>query len=339
MRLTRFYPVTLFLALSLTVMFVERLVVRSTSFTQHPDIFSLAVTVDIAIGLPLLYYFLLVRKKYAAKGTLIPVFILSVVAANMILPDKYHSYINYVELLLPVVEFIILVLLILKIRKWRMLFRQAGQTELCFNDKVEIVAREELGDSMPVRLLAAEVSLFYYALTGWFKVFKSRPGTIAFSYHRKKGFSALMGVLLFLVIVETTVMHMAIRLWSPLLAWILTGVSIYSFLWLVGDLQAIRLQPIVLNRDNLFLRTGMRWRVNIPISNIAGIQEGTSLREKNDSYLRMTVYGEPNYTIHLKNAMKVSGLLGMQRDVQQIGIFIDEERKFLKEMNRRRECL
>lgn len=64
---------------------------------------------------------------------------------------------------------------------------------------------------------------------------RSSPRDRAFTYHRKSLYPALFLVVLLLIIVETLALHLLIQRWSPGIAWLLTGLSLYSIFWIIGD--------------------------------------------------------------------------------------------------------
>jgi hypothetical protein len=92
--------------------------------------------------------------------------------------------------------------------------------------------------------LAYEISLIWLALFGWRRRHDAPPES-SFSYHRNSGYVHFAIAILIALVIETFAVHFLLRLWSPVAAWILTAISIYSGFWIVGDLQAARLRPIV----------------------------------------------------------------------------------------------
>ena len=120
-------------------------------------------------------------------------------------------------------------------------------------DAVAGSVRAVLGDTPLVSWLVTEMTLLFYALLGWSREFRPRAGQQSFSYHRRNHYGTLLAVLLCLLPIETAVVHVAVALVSPLAAWIVTGLSLYGALWLLGDYQGCRLHPIVLQEGVLHL--------------------------------------------------------------------------------------
>ncbi len=93
--------------------------------------------------------------------------------------------------------------------------------------------------------------------------------------HRHTGWLLYLGVVLVLVLVEGAVVHLLLAIFaSPLAAWVVTGLTAYSALWLVGDAHALRHGGVVVAADGLDLRIGVRWTGVVPWSAIRAIACG-----------------------------------------------------------------
>lgn len=336
MTLTRRNSLICFASLCLVNVLVQMLVVKSARFAQYPRLFSHSVTVDIVILIPLLYYIFVVRKKIASPGTIAFVVILSAAAAYSILPSGHRLHLNYLKILLPAFELVVFSIAFLRVRKVLKEYNKTKQAVVYFSDALEAVLKKELGNSRLVSIVFTELSLFYYAFAGWFKTFKTnKPGVVFFTYHRKTGFTALSVVMIFVFIVEIVVLHLIVRIWSAPLAWVLTVLGIYAFLWFVGLIPAVRLQPIALDRDRIYIRTGLLWRVTVPLSNIAAVERVTSFDSKKGGHFRISVLGAVNFALDMKGPVIVTGPFGIQKEVRRIGIFIDDAELFVEEMSNR----
>jgi len=141
-------------------------------------------------------------------------------------------------------------------------------------------------------------------------------------------------VFLLLMIVETIGLHLLIQHWSPLVAWILTGLNIYNVFWIIGDFNALRLHPIVLAGETLHLRSGLRWRATVPVPDIMDVQRPKLNDAKSRDYLSFARAGEAQMVIVLKQPVRISGLFGITRTVSRIGLFVDDPRAFRGELDR-----
>ena len=73
------------------------------------------------------------------------------------------------------------------------------------------------------------------------------------------------------LVAETIALHFLVARWSEVAAWVLTGVSVYGAVWLVGDYRACVARRIEVTEESLRLRLGLRWEAEIPYSAIAEI--------------------------------------------------------------------
>ncbi len=311
-------------------------IVGSPHFTKNPDVLALAVTVDMVIILPAFFYFWIVRKRRLATLAFVPVFILAIVIAGIILPAAQQTYLDLVKKLIPLLEVLVLGFLIIKIRAIIRHYRASKVTAIYSTDALAASFQHVLGASTPANILVTELLLLYLAFGGWFKKFTSRaPEHAIFSYHRRVGYTTITCVVALILLVETTALHILLQRWSALAAWIFTGLSLYSLLWLIGDYHAIRLHPLVLDETHLHLRIGMRWRATIPLSGIAEIQN-LSRREKSvDDYVSVALFGSPRLVMALRQPITIKGLFGIQKETWRLALTIDDEKRFRQELNGR----
>lgn len=328
----------LFAILGLAICATEMWIVHSTYFLQNPSVLSLAITLDIVIGLPVLYYIFIVRQRRIPAITLVPVLVLAIVIASFILPAAQQSLLDFIKKFIPLFELVVLGFIVVKIRTIVKHYHQAKLTEIYFTDALAASLERTFGALPIVPILVTEFALLYYAWGGWFKQFKSWDSShLTFSYHRKNGYGAILGALVLILLVETTALHILLQQWSTLAAWIFTGFSIYSLFWLIGDYHAQRLHPIVLSKTHLHLSAGLRWRASIPFSDISAIQNAKPRENKDADYMSLTIFGQPRLVIGLKQPVLVTGLFGIKKKAQRIGLAVDDERQFREALRKRIE--
>jgi hypothetical protein len=336
MRFVLDFRLVTFVSLATLVFATAAWIVSSPHFTQNPDALALAVTMDMVIILPAVFYFWIVRKRRLPTLAFVPAFILAIVIAGIILPAAQQTYLDLVKKFIPLLEVLVLGFLVIKIRAINQHYRANKMTAIYSTEALAASFQRVLGASRPTNILVAELLLLYHAFGGWFKKFTSRdPEQAVFSYHRRVGYTAIMCVVTLILLVETTALHLLLLRWSALAAWIFTGLSLYSLLWLIGDYHAIRLHPIVLDETHLHLRIGMRWRATIPLNDIAEIQN-PSRREKNTTdCVSLALFGSPRLVMALRQPVKIKGLFGIQKETRRLALTIDDEKRFQQELNER----
>lgn len=322
----------LFLAIVAALLAIETWIVGRAEFPSQPGVVSLAVTLDIVLGVPLLFYLLVVRRHRLPIIALAPMFLLSLVIAGRILPPPQHVYLNWIELAVPLVELAVLAVVTFKLRQMVGHYRRLRPAYAYFPETLEASLRATVPAFSPLvaNLFVAEVSLLGFGLAGWLRRppqgSQDRP---RFSYHRQGGYAPLLGFIAFLVLLETATAHLLLARWSETAAWVLTALSIYSLIWLFGDFHASRLQPIVLGDAHLHLRTGMRWRVDIPWQQITAVGKISQADKRAPGYLNLSAMGEPRLAVRLAQPVPVHGLLGRTRIASLIGLSLDDEAAFI----------
>jgi hypothetical protein len=169
-------------------------------------------------------------------------------------------------------------------------------------------------------ILTGELVAIALALTGWFR--RPRPG---FSMHRRKNWMMIVGLLMLIMIGGTVGDHLIVSHWSSIAAWVVTGLTLYGALWLLGDAHALRLYPLRLHGDELLIEIGLRWRVRLPRAAIVRITPCESVPE---DALRAVIL-EPTALIELAAPVTVGGPFGIQRRADRIAITVDDVDGFI----------
>jgi hypothetical protein len=158
------------------------------------------------------------------------------------------------------------------------------------------------------------------ALTGWF-----RRAPEGFSMHRRTSYLAVMGVFCFLIVVESGAAHLVLASFSATAAWVATGLSLYTLLWMIGDAHAVRLSPLRLTPEGLLIERGRRWRVLVPWADLA---EATPIESRVDGALDLSLLG-PNVLLTLRTPALARGPLGITRSAARLTLSIDDRDAFL----------
>lgn len=295
----------------------------SRAAAVHPAI-ALAITLDLLVGLPFLYYVLLVRPKAVPAGTQIGAFIAAALIGRLVLPPAMRGYANSVLALATALELLVFVLVVWKIKRMIGHYRRLRPQMVYPGDTLSASMAAAGFPRRLAAIVATEAMLVWSVLFGWFSAFHPQADQRSFAYHRRSGYGAVLSVLAFGLIGETAGVHLLVSHWSPLAAWILSGLSIYTLLWLIGDFQAMRLNPIVLTATTLHLRTGMRWRVEIPREAIRSIRRATAADRRQPGYLDLAPLGNAGWIVEVERPLAANGLFGMSRSATAFGISMDE---------------
>lgn len=299
---------------------VEFTVVRSAIFAREPALLSLAVTFDLLVILPLLYYGLVVRRGRAPVLTLVPVLFASAGLAHLILPPSGRTHLARVEALLPFAEFALLPFAVLRARAVVRVYADARPSALDAADALHEAFARASGAPRLGAFFASELTVVFYALCGPF--LRSPPdSTQRRSFAAASGLGGLVFGTLVLLASEGLAFHLFIERFSPAAAWVLTSLSAYTALWLVADYELVRLRPVALTSDLLRVRVGARWRVDIERMLIIAL-EGPP--REGDGALDLSTSGAPTCTLVLARAAEVKGPFGITRTASRLALQVDD---------------
>ena len=193
-------------------------------------------------------------------------------------------------------------------------------------DRLEGALSAEFRSRRLAAILATEAAAVAYAVGSW----RKPTPTDGFSTYRERSYLVLVGVFSFLVIVETAGVHLALTYLSTTVAWVMTALSAYALLWIVGDTQAVRLQPVRLADEGLAVARGLRWRAEVPYAAIASAEPAEGAPT---TALRFGPIGT-NVVLSLSEPVVARGLFGRRRETREIALTIDGREAFLAELGR-----
>ena len=328
------YPLIPFVFLAAVVITVSYIVLNSAAFARQPDLLAMASTIDLTLIIPGLY-FLCIRKTKIPKVTVVPVIVLSIVLASALIPGEYHQTLEIVKYLIPFIELFVMGFVIYNVRKTVKAYNRSKKlgSHPGFLETIQSATIQAFGKSPLANALATEISLFHYAILGWGKQ-KEYLGGERFTYHKESGYYMLLAVVAFALPAETAIFHLLLVQWSNVAAWILTGLSIYSIFFVLGDFNAIRKRPIELVEEGLKMRLGLRWNVTIPYDQIEKVELRIPDKEK-EEFADFKLFGESNVVIDLSTEQEAKGLYGLKKRFTKMALNMDDKAGFKTALEQR----
>ncbi|EAY28560.1 hypothetical protein [Microscilla marina] len=312
------------------------LVLSNTPWLALHQTLATGITYDLVLIAPFIY-FLLIRQSPIPTTTVVPFFGLMLLLATYMLPVHQQQHLQMIKhFVLPVVELVVLGVVVYKIRKVSKRYKQNVATSYDFFTAL----KEALTILFPPRaseIIAVEFGVIYYGFIAW----KKRPlKSNEFSYHRKSGTVLLLGVFVFMLIVETFILHILLEQWSLVAAWILTGLGIYSLLQLIGFARSLSKRPTVICPDELRLHYGILSETTIALAEIAAVQTlpQTHKITYNDEARSLSPLGEmekPNVMIRLRTQGELVTLYGFRRSYRTLYLHLDTPQEFTNQINHR----
>jgi len=293
---------------------------------------SYAITLDLIFTIPIVY-FLLIRKTQIPKGTTVPFLILGVVVASYIIPKEHQTIINFTkQFLIPVIEISIFTLVVLKVRKVYKNFQGAKSDTPDFMTTLRVAVAEILPKKV-IEPFVLEIAIIYYCFFAWKKTTLHNN---AFTYHKRSDLALVFGVFIGLILVETFTFHILIERWSPIVAWIGTGLSLYSMVQIIGIIKSASRRPIIMENEKVILRFGIMSETEIAYEDIKRVE--LSQRTISNNPLAKKLGSEltsHNVVIYLKKENTLHGLFGIKNDFNILSLFVDDHKKFKEEIDQR----
>ncbi|MDB5005550.1 MAG: hypothetical protein JWQ34_3775 [Mucilaginibacter sp.] len=298
------------------------------------DLTATAFLIDITITFPVIYYFLVIRPNKLKKWRLVFVFTCCCGVAYLILPAHQRHYIVQLRKLTVCLELGVVIYGITQVRKIRAAFNrlQAGFTDTAFNFNKSMT--EVLGTNPVVKFLSTELTILYFGLFWWRKQKPFSADVRSFSIYKESGYAALFGVILAVCVIEVVAFHLFLMHYSNIAAVILTVLSIYSIIFIIGDFSAIVKSPVIITQDQLLLRTGLRWRALINKTDIASVEKIRDSYEPGENCFKGGIMkGSVNVLITFNNPVLIERLYRKSIYATQIILCVDEAERFIGRVN------
>ena len=308
------------------------ILIRSDYYGVHHVSLRVPIVLDFVITAPFIY-FLFIRKKAIPRYTVASVLIIGVIIASIYLPlEDQDLLIQIRKWVVPILEIGILSLVGWKIFN---LIRQSKKSRFTHSDFYDSIlhASQQVFPGTPGLVLASEISMMYYLICGWKpKILRANE----FSYHKKSGSGIIYGTLLFVFAIEAWVVHFMVMRWNPIVAWILTGITVYGILQFLALLASLKQRPIILDAPEKTLKVnyGFMLSVNIPLASIESIEKTSRTPRDPKGFLKTFPLESHNVIIHFKDEITFHMMYGRKKEAQCIGLFLDERELFVNHISR-----
>ena len=323
----RLRPLLLFAGLALAIVATEHAITTRPIFYQHPAL-PVAVVFDLLVVLPALFYWLVLRRYGLPTSTLGAAVGVCLALAFWLLPADRQQPLRALAFLPTLLEGAALLTAAARARRlWRAY--RAARSQLGRGPSLGLALEQVLGQ--PGVFLVAEATMLRYAVLGWWAPVEVHPAHAVFSGHRESGFVTLMVAVGFLVLIETTSVHLVVGHWYPVAANWLTLLSGYTVLLLVAHIHAVRLCPLLLEPQALVVRVGFVWQVAVSRTAVVA----TAIREApapapdmlNAAKVLLT---SPNVLLTFAAPVVVAGPYGTSRTVRRLALHLDRPQELLR---------
>ncbi|UDK97411.1 beta-carotene 15,15'-monooxygenase [Lysinibacillus sphaericus] len=176
-----------------------------------------------------------------------------------------------------------------------------------------------------IQMLCTDLLVLYYGFASWKR--KERAGL---TLHKNSSYIAFQIMMIHAIVIETIGIHWWLHEKSMLLSILLLIINIYSVLFFIADMQAIRLNPIYATSDSLYLSLGLMKRATIRFDAIAKVEENPELLKEKLSKDTIDFiardFGEayPHMILQMKEPVEVTFMLGLKKRYNKVAIKVDQ---------------
>lgn len=185
---------------------------------------------------------------------------------------------------------------------------------------------EKIKPNPLVAVILSEALMFYYALFTWRKKAIDDPSAI--SLHKNTSAIAFYIMMIHAIVIETLGIHWWLHDKSPILSIVLLILNIYSVLYFIGEIQAIRLNPLTIKNGVLNVSLGLSKRMTIPLDSIQEIRWDDAVSKDALRFLASDfVEPEPQVIINFKTPQPAILFMGRTKNFSQIALKVDDPEK------------
>ena len=300
---------------------------------DEPNFVVIGSILDLAVVAPLM--FLAWMRKWSWKNIILSM-AAGLVLVRFLIPMKYltpFEKITWVGFAVEAVFILLEIFILLTIFKnMPTIIRSVRESELPVVFSFSAAVREQAREHPIVKVLLAEMLVCYYAFASWRK--KPAIGANDFTLHHNSSFTAFRVMLIHALVLETIAIHWMLYEKYFLLAMILLVVDVYTVIFFLADMQAVRLNPLKVTNEGLYISFGIMKRIEMKWSDIEEIIEDNEMLQKKRSkdtinfIARDFEVTHPTVILKLKSPVEATLLMGLSRRYEKVAIKVDNPAPF-----------
>lgn len=188
-----------------------------------------------------------------------------------------------------------------------------------------------------LRLLETELLTLYYAFLAKFETNNLFYNDTTFGYTDS---SHARDVYLFVALSQLPFLpfiHIFLEFKKgPGLAWAITLLTVWSVIWYLAQVEAVKFRRIRLGKRYLRYRFGLMWKADIPLDNILSVRLIDVAEPLKDKDLFLSPLGSTkNVLLEFKDLILFSGAYGLNKRKTKAAISLDNPAYFLSQLELR----
>ncbi|NEW02576.1 beta-carotene 15,15'-monooxygenase [Bacillus megaterium] len=290
---------------------------------------------DLSLVAPLL--FLAWQRKFSVKYFIV-LMATGLIAARFIIPSEYLASFQSVMWLGVGIEGVLILfelsLLFMLVKNVPPILRRIKSSSLPLLFSFSRAVNEKFPKQTFIHILCSEMLMFYYAFGTWKKQQSTEGNT--FTLYKRSSFITFQIMIIHGIVIETLGLHWLLHNTSIILSIVLLILNIYSIVFFLGDIQALRLNPLRVDDDHLYISFGLAKRMELPFRDIAEIVEDAHILEQKIPNTTIEFIARDFETVHpdllliLKSPIEATLFMGIKKKYQQVAIRVDDPHAFKK---------
>ena len=319
---------TIAIGIPILIFFSSFLITLTTKFKTNEVLLSNAILIDILIISPFIY-FIAIRKSSISKLTVTRVFIIGLLVAGFILNTHSNAVLHAIKIwITPIIEGIVIYFIG---RKFYVINKNAKEENAdksdflmhCRSIMSEVTGNEKFGN-----IVSSEIAVLYYAFLG--RKDKTIDNKIKFTSYKENGVAIVLWVFLSMFLLETIGMHFLLSMWNTTVAWVLTGLGLYTCIQLFAHIKAVKARPIIINSNALEIHNGLAGDAYIEFDNIEKFEYSTKIpQDRNGIKISLLkAMEEHNVVVYLKKPIEVTKVFGIKKTTDTVLFYVDNSKDF-----------
>ncbi|MCZ8538101.1 beta-carotene 15,15'-monooxygenase [Paenisporosarcina quisquiliarum] len=284
--------------------------------------------IDLAIIAPIIILFL-TRHKGITLKRFIPLMAIGLIASNFFIPKMYFQHLQIIAYIGIAYEIILfgmeLFLVVLLIRHISAIRRDTKNSDYPWLFAFPAAVKKRVGDHVLIRILISEMIMLVYAFGSWRN--KQVAESNSFTLHKNSSVIAFYAMLIHAIVFESIGFHWFLHEKSFLLSIVLLILNIYTVVYFIGEIQAIRLNPLRFHKDGLSVSLGLTKKIFIPYVDIKQHQWGKALIPSKETleFIANDLEKQPPHVIlTFYKPLEATMFMGMKKEFTHVAIRVDE---------------
>lgn len=293
--------------------------------------------IDLVVIIPVLW--MLYKGKFSLKQAILLAAI-GCIAARFIIPIEHLqpfvavTWAGFaIEGMMIVLEIFLIATLVRYLPRVLADVRASSLPDLfSFSKAVE----KQIPQHPVIQMICSDLLVLYYGFASW-----KRQERLGFTLHKDSSYIAFQLMIIHGIVIETIGIHWWLHEKSMIFSIVLLILNIYSVIFLIADMQAIRLNPVYVTGETIYISLGLMKRTEIDFNKIEEVIEDKVLLEgklsKDTIDFVARDFGEayPHVILKMKEPVEVTFMLGIKKRYHQVAIKVDQSQEFKQMLQQR----